>query len=201
MSLLASELRRLRRESSRVNRKLALAHIEGTVAEVDEEKWKVRLEICQDEDGKPVLSPWMKPFAKNAGAYADSPPLPAKGDRMRMMSPSGVVGAASYAIPSAFDDELTRPNSSKGESARKYGKTLVTQNEEKLTHATEKTSISQDKENVAVKADKKAEIEGEEARMKAKTSRIHGESLEKIKFIVGDQAYRLREEAVQPTEA
>jgi phage baseplate assembly protein gpV len=202
MSLVASELRRLRRESTRINRKLALAHVEGVVAEVDEQAWKVRVEIATDEDGKPVLSPWVKFVAKSAGAYADSPPLPAKGDRMRLLSPSGIVGAASYAVPSAFDDELKRPDGQKtDESVRAYGKTRVTMKKDSLTQATEKTSIAQTKENIAVKADKKAEIEGEEARVKAQVSRIHADSLDKLKLIIGDQAYQIRPEALLPTSA
>lgn len=198
-ALAASELRRMRRDMVRVNRRLALAHIEGVVAETDEKAWKVRVEIGQDEDGKPILSPWMKFFAKSAGAYADSPPLPAKGDRMRVMSPSGIVGAASYAIPSTFDDELKRPDpQDKEESVRAYGKARVSMTKSALTHKTEKTTISQTKEDVSVKADKKAEIEGEEARVKGKTTRIHGDSIDKIKFIIGGQAHQLRPEAILP---
>ena len=200
MSLVASELRRLRRESARINRKLALTHLEGVVAEVDDKKWKVRLEIETDDDDKPVLSPWVQIFAKSAGAYADSPPLPAKGDRMRLMSPSGIIGAASYAVPGTFDDELKRPDGQQnGESVRAYGKARVTMTESSLTQKTEKTTIAQSKEDVSVKADKKAEIEGEETRLKGKTSRIHAESLDKLKLIIGEQAYQIRPEALLPT--
>ncbi|MCC3246140.1 phage baseplate assembly protein V [Methylocystis sp. WRRC1] len=209
MSLAAQELRRARRELVRVNRRLALSHVEGIVAERDEKKWKVRLEIGRDEDDKPILSPWMKPHSNSAGAYKYSPPLPAVGDRMRMMSPSGIVGAASYAVPSAFDDELKRPQQDKDESAREYDKTRISQKKDSLALTTEKTSIAQSKEDVSVtaekdisvKADKKASIEGEEARLKGKTSYVHGDSIDKIKFIVGGQAFRIREEALLPTSA
>lgn len=200
MTLYASELRHLRRESVRVNRKLALAHLEGVVAEVDDKKWKVRVEIGQDEDGKPVLSPWIKFFAKSAGAYADSPPLPAKGDRMRMMSPSGIIGAASYAIPSTFDDEVKRPDAQdKEESVRAYGETRVSMTKSALTHKTEKTSVAQTKEDITAKADKKFEIEADEARVNGKTTRIHGDAIDKIKFIIGGSAFRIREVALLPT--
>lgn len=200
--LVASELRRLRRESARVNRKLALVHVEGVVAEVDEKNWKVRVEIDTDDDGKPILSPWVKFSAKSAGAYADSPPLPAKGDRMRLMSPSGIVGAASYAIPGAFDEEIKRPEGqNKDESVRAYGKTRASMKKDSLTHATEKTSIAQTKEDLVLKASKKAEIEGEEARLKGKVSRIHADSLDKLKLIIGGSAYQIRPESLLPTSA
>jgi hypothetical protein len=218
VSLYASELRRLRRESVRVNRRLALAHVEGVVAERDEEKWKVRLELATDEDGKKILSPWVKPHSNSSGVYKDSPSLPAVGDRMRLHSPSGIVGGASYAIPSAFDDEVKRPEGqTEDERVREYGKTRVSQTQEKLTNKTEKTTVEQTKETisqktekttieqkkdeVSIKGDKKFEAEADEASLKGKTSRIHGESIDKIKFIVGDQAFHIRPEALQPTSA
>lgn len=155
MSLYASELRRLRRESVRVNRRLALAHVEGHVAERDEEKWKVRLELGTDEDGKKILSPWVKPHSNSSGAYKNSPALPAVGDRMRLHSPSGIIGAASYAIPSAFDDELKRPDGQgKDEAVREFDKTKVTQTKEQLSQKTEKTSLTQKKDEIALTTEK-----------------------------------------------
>ncbi len=202
VSLLAAEHRRARREIVRLNRRLALAHVEGTVAERDEEKWMVRLELGADEEGQKILSPWVKPHANSSGALKDSPPLPAVGDRMRLHSPSGIVGAASYAIPSAFDDEVKRPDGQeKDEAAREFGQTRVSQTAESLTHKTEKTSIAQSRDEIAIKGEKKFEVEADEARLKGKTSHIHGESIDKIKFHVGDQVYQIRPEALQPTSA
>lgn len=218
MSLYASELRRLRRESVRVNRRLALAHVEGHVAERDEEKWKVRLELGTDEDGKKILSPWVKPHSNSSGAYKNSPALPAVGDRMRLHSPSGIIGAASYAIPSAFDDELKRPDGQgKDEAVREFGKTSVSQTQENITHKTEKTSVAQTKETVtsktekttieqkkdevSIKGSKKFEAEADEANLKGKTSRIHGESLQKINFVVGDKTYHINPLALIETSA
>lgn len=218
MSLYASELRRTRREIVRLNRKLALAHVEGHVAERDEEKWKVRLELGTDEDGKKILSPWIKPHSNSSGAYKVSPALPAVGDRMRLHSPSGIVGGASYAIPSAFDDELKRPDGQgKDEAVREFGKTRVEQTQENLTRKTEKTSVAQTKEKITsttektsveqrkdeviVKGDKKFEAEADEARIKGKTTRIHGESIQKIKFVAGDRTYYINPLALIETSA
>jgi hypothetical protein len=216
VSLYATELRLARRELVRVNRRLALAHMEGEVVERDEKKWKVRLELGKDDDGKKILSPWVKPHSNSSGAYANSPPLPAIGDRMRLHSPSGVIGAASFAIPSAFDDEVKRPDGqTKDQHDRAFGKTRVTQTQENLTHKTEKTSIAQTKEavttktekttleqkkdEIAINGDKKFKAEADEARIKGKTTYIHGDSVEKIKFMVGDQAFHIKPEALQPT--
>lgn len=202
MSLYASELRRLRRELVRVNRRLALAHVEGHVAERDEEKWKVRLELGTDEDGKKILSPWVKPHSNSSGAYKESPALPAVGDRMRLHSPSGIVGAASYAIPSAFDDELKRPDDQgKDEAVREFGKTRVSQTQENLTRKTEKTSVEQRKDEISIKGDKKFEAEADEARIKGKTTRIHGESIQNIKFVAGDVTYYINPTALIETSA
>lgn len=202
MSHLASELRYLRRELVRVNRRLALAHVEGPVVERDEKKWLVRLELGTDDDGKKILSPWVKPYAHSAGALKDSPALPAVGDRMRLHSPSGIVGAASYAIPSAFDDELTRPSGQdKDEAAREFGKTRVSQTAEKITLATEHTSLVSSKDGVAVDGHKNFSAKADEVRLEGKTTRIHGESLDKIKFIVGGQAYQIKPDALLPTSA
>lgn len=202
MSLYASELRRMGRELARVNRRLALAHLEGVVAERDETKWKVRLELGTDEDGKKILSPWLKPFAKSSGAYADSPALPEIGDPMRMMSPSGVVGAASYAIPSTFDETVKRPEGQgKDESVRALGKTRMSMTKDTLTSKTEKVTVTQTADGFTAKADKKAQLEGDEVNLKGKTSRLYGDSIDKVKIIVGGQAFHITPTALLPTTA
>lgn len=188
---LASELRRLRRDNVRLNRKLALHHLEGVVAERDPEKWKVRLELAKDEDGQPVLSPWLKPHANSSGAYKDSPALPAVGDRMRMHSPSGVVGGASYAIASAFDDEVKRPDAQdKDEHAREFGKTRVSQTASGLTQKTEETSIAQSKDKIVATA--------KEHDVDAKTNRQRAESREKFILVLGGQEFNLHPTALVP---
>ncbi len=165
MDLLPNELRYLRRQVVRLNRLVALSHLEGPVTERDDKKWRVRLELAVDPDGNKILSPWVRVQSQSAGAYKDSPALPAIGDKMRLFSPSGIVGASSYAIANAFDEETTRPsNQDKDEVAREYDKTrlsqtkvkltaktektVVTQEKEKITHATEKATITQEKEKI-----------------------------------------------------
>jgi len=155
MSAMAHELRYLRRELVRLNKRVALAHLEGPVAERDAEKWRVRIELGRDEKGEKILSPWVRPHSNSAGAFKHSPALPAVGDKMRLVSPSGVVGASSYAIPNAFDDETTRPsNQDKDEFAAQFDKTRVSQTKDKLVRNTEKTTITQEKEKITQEIEK-----------------------------------------------
>jgi hypothetical protein len=212
VSLYASELRRTRREIVRLNRKLALAHVEGHVAERDEEKWKVRLELGTDEDGKKILSPWVKPHSNSSGAYKESPALPAVGDRMRLHSPSGIVGAASYAIPSAFDDELKRPEGqSKDQAVREFDKTKVTQTKEQLSQKTEKTTLTQKKDEITLETEKASvtqkkeeiELKTENARVTQKKDSIELEvpEITKLKIKAGGRNYAINPLALMETAA
>lgn len=195
MRFVVAELRETRRQIVRANRRLALSQLEGVVAARDEKKWLVRLDLGPDPaSGETILSPWLRPHANSSGAYKASPALPAIGDRMRMMSPSGIVGAASYALPAAFDDGLARPDGQKaGEAVAQLGKTRISQTDESIVHATEKTSIHQSKDAVIVAAD--------EPRVKGKVTRLEADSIDKLKLILGGQAFHIRPEALIPTSA
>jgi len=127
MSYIGDELRGLRKAHVRLNRRLALANVEGEVIERDKEKWLVRLKLGEDpETGEPITSPWLRPSSQsNQPGFKVSPALPPVGSKMRMVSPSGVVGAASYAEPAGFDDEQKRPNQDADESVISYGKTRL----------------------------------------------------------------------------
>jgi len=171
MTALARELRYVRRELVRLNKRVALAHLEGPVAEQDKDKWRVRIELGRDENGEKILSPWVRPHSNSAGAYKASPALPAVGDKMRLFSPSGVVGASSYAIANAFDEETTRPsNQDKDEAVREFDKTRVAQTKDKLTHKTEKTTVTQEKEKITHQTEK-AKITQEGEKIKHETEK------------------------------
>ncbi|MBT9293337.1 Miff domain-containing protein, partial [Hyphomicrobiaceae bacterium 22] len=60
MDLVASELRRLRRQVVDLNRRLALARVPGTIEEIDNAKRMVRVKIGEDAEGQPILSPWVR---------------------------------------------------------------------------------------------------------------------------------------------
>ena len=123
MSYVADELRRLNRENARLNRKVATGDVEGEVVERDEKNWKVRLKLGEDpETGKAVLGPWVRPNSgNNQPGFKVSAPLPAIGTRMRLKSPSGIVGAASYADPAPFDGEQKRPTQAADEHVIEHG--------------------------------------------------------------------------------
>lgn len=218
MSLIAQELRYLRREIVRVNRRVALSHLEGPVAERDDQKWRVRIELAVDDAGNKILSPWVRVQSRAAGAVKDSPALPAVGDKMRLISPSGVVGASSFAIPNAFDDETTRPSAqdkdeivcefdktrraqTKEKFVSKTEKTTLTQEKEKITHATEQATVEQTKDGLSVKTQKTFAVETEKATIKGQTTEIHGDSIAKIKFVVGGQHYNIHPLAIVPAPA
>ena len=134
---IADELRQARLQIVRANRRLALAELEGTVAERDPKTWRVRLEIGRDpETDEKVLSPWLKPQSGSAGAFKVSPALPSVGEKMKMVSPSGEVGAASYAAWGVFDDEQKRPDQEADESVITFGKTRISTKDDKFAIST-----------------------------------------------------------------
>ncbi|MBY6244105.1 hypothetical protein [Methylosinus sp. Sm6] len=193
MSYIAQELREARRQNVRINRRLALSELEGVVAERDEQKWKVRLSLGEDPaTGETILSPWVSTLSGQSGAYRVSPPLPSIGDRMRLISPSGVVGAASYAMPGTFDDELRRPDGQlAGEAVSEHGKTRVSQTASDIVAKTEKTRIAQTGDKIA--------IEAIAPTVKGKTTRLEADSIGQLKLRLGGQTFALRPEALIPT--
>lgn len=111
MSEVASELAFLRREITRLNRKLALARLPGKVKEVKSEEgdWRVCLDMGEDpETGDKVLSPWVRVQPASAGALKIKV-RPSEGEQMYLMSASGVVGADSVAMWGAFDQDHPAP--------------------------------------------------------------------------------------------
>ena len=169
---IADELRETRRQNVRLHRRLALSELEGTVAERDDKTWRVRLEIGRDpETDEKVLSPWIKPQSGSNGAFKVSPPLPSIGERMKMVSPSGEVGAASYASWGTFDDEQKKPDQDKDESVITFGKTRMSTRDDKFEISTAggKAKLSFDGEKITKEVGGKGYVlDGEELRMTQK---------------------------------
>lgn len=109
MSHIASELRRLRKENVRLNRRQAMMELSGVVAERDAKTRKVRLDLGAGEgdEGK-VLSPWVRVQSGSAGKFK-SFVLPSVGEQMTLHSASGVIGADSVARYGCFTDENPHP--------------------------------------------------------------------------------------------
>lgn len=119
MSHVVNEMRALRKDVVRIHRKLAMSDLPGQVVQRDTTKNMVRLGLTADPtSGNTVLSPWLKvnPVANQPGGLQISPPLPPMGTPMRMVSPSGVVGADSYAVHGAFNDASPAPQQADGET-------------------------------------------------------------------------------------
>ena len=110
MNYVGRELRLLRREVVRLNRKVALARMPGKVIERDDDKGLVRLDLGEDPaTGEMVKGPWVRverPRAGSIGIYAQ----PDIGEQMYLASASGVVGADSVACFGCFDEEHPAPD-------------------------------------------------------------------------------------------
>lgn len=116
MSYIGSELRRLRKENVRLNRKLALQRIGGPVAERDEKTRKVRIELGRDpETDAKILSPWVRVQSTSAGKTKGFV-LPSVGEQLYLESASGVVGADSVATYGTFNDTNKHPEQEADES-------------------------------------------------------------------------------------
>ena len=134
MSYVADELRRLRKENVRLNRKIALASLDGTVAERDEKARKVRLEIGRDpETDEKILSPWARVQSNSAGAFKAFV-LPSVGEQMYLDSGSGVVGADSVARFGTFNDTNKHPEQQADENVLfEVGSARLSATKDKIT--------------------------------------------------------------------
>ena len=122
MSYIGSRLRELSRAIVALNRRFAGQDVPGVVAERDDAKWLVRVDLGEDpETSEKILSPWLAPRSDSAGALKRSDPLPAIGDSVRVVSPSGVVGADSYVTPGAFSQDAQKPSQKGDEGVVSYG--------------------------------------------------------------------------------
>ena len=109
MSYIGAELRRLRKEVVRLNRKLAMQRMSGKVVARDPQARKVRVELGEDPaTGEKVLSPWLRVQGLSAGKFKVFV-LPSVGEQVYVESPSGVVGADSLVTFGAFDGDHPHP--------------------------------------------------------------------------------------------
>jgi hypothetical protein len=125
MSYIVDRLRALEKEFVRLHRKVAMSHLEGPVVQRDTSKGMVRLALTPDPTtGEQVLSPWIKVAAvinhAGAGGMKLFAPLPPMNTPMRMISPSGVVGAASYAEHVPANDAAPAPQQADGEGVLQF---------------------------------------------------------------------------------
>ncbi|QLP98510.1 MAG: hypothetical protein HZY79_15565 [Rhodoblastus sp.] len=187
MSYVGSALRRVSRALVSLNRRVASGDLPGAVVERDESSWLVRLDLGLDpETGERVLSPWVAPRAQSAGAMKISAPLPPVGTPMRLVSPSGVVGAESYAEYVAYTGEHARPKQGADEHVSELG-----ENRQSVTPdrwRVERTGEMKSAVDVRSEGRVVAEVWMDLAKLKIRVRRPHG-----------DQWFKLRPEALLPT--
>ncbi|KAA6405666.1 phage baseplate assembly protein [Candidatus Tokpelaia sp.] len=108
--------------------RLANMQIIGKVAEVNKDK--IRVELGQDKDGKPVLSPWVQAQAP-AGAVAANIPFKV-GDPVRLLSPNGEIGSSSLAVRDSHSSAAPNPALAPEDLVVAYEGCTVTLNKEQI---------------------------------------------------------------------
>lgn len=159
---IADELRALRKDLVRAHRKLAQADLPGTVQGRNEKDWTVQLLLGTDPtSGEQILSPWLKPSSmSNQPGFKISPPLPPVGSHMRMISPSGVVGGDSYAVPAPFDAQQKAPQQDKDEAVIQFGKTRMSIKDGTLVHTIDGKGYTLDGSGMKMSAPLNAKVAG-----------------------------------------
>lgn len=121
-SLAAVELRILRRQLNQLSGRLARNTLVGKVhpGSQDIQARTVRLELGEDADGQPILSPpvrWQEPGAGRLKVHA----VPADNEQMMLQSPSGTIGTASIAVWATYDDDNGPPSEKEDEAVWTFG--------------------------------------------------------------------------------
>lgn len=127
------ELRRIRRQIARQDRRIASMRIKGRVTHVDDAARKLRLSIGTTAEGKPVLSPWVSWSEPRTGAFsADHAPVKV-GDPMVLDSPSGVIGTSSIARRDGFSGDNPAPSTAGDAAVEKTGSLTITKRADGLS--------------------------------------------------------------------
>lgn len=95
----------------------------GPVEEVDPKKQLVRIGLGVDDQGKPILGPWV-PYAQIAGAMKVHS-VPSKGQNMTMMNPGGDFRQA-VCVPMTWSDNNKSPSEKGEEHVLTFGNVNVT---------------------------------------------------------------------------
>lgn len=114
MSLLAREIRILRKTSDDLERRLKSSHIQGVVESVEGDRCRIRI-ADEGAAGGPVLGPkvrWQEQAGGGGGITTWSPPKP--GEPMVLVSPGGEIGGQSYAIRGVYSQPNPSPDDRAG---------------------------------------------------------------------------------------
>lgn len=102
MNIFESLLRRVEELERRINNTVR----EGRVEEVDAQKG-YRVAIAESDDG-PVKTTWIK-GGENAGSLTTWAPMK-KGQKVKLISPNGEIGASSLVLPHNYSDGHDQPS-------------------------------------------------------------------------------------------
>ncbi len=140
MAEIDAELRRHRRQISRLGRAVALVDMPGLVTHVDDAARKCRARIGTTADGQPVLSPWVR-WAEPSGFTAAHTPMKV-GDPVVIRSPGGVLGTASTAHRDGYTGAHPAPSDASDATVEKTGELVVTRRQDGFTIAVGGTSFA-----------------------------------------------------------
>ena len=114
MSLLAREIRVLRKTTDDLERRLKSSHIQGVCESVEGDRCRIRI-ADEGASGGPVLSPkvrWQEQAGGGGGITTWSPPK--VGEPMVLVSPGGEIGGQSYAIRGVYSQPNPAPDDRAG---------------------------------------------------------------------------------------
>lgn len=133
------------------DQRIARTVMHGKVSDVRKKggDWQVRLDLGKDpESGDAVQSPWVPVQPASAGSLKIKV-KPTKGERMSILSPSGVVGSGSWALRGPFDDDHPAPAGDE-DVVIERGQTRLTIEDGKVVVATGETRIELDGADVRI---------------------------------------------------
>lgn len=139
----ARELRTLRSEIQRANRRIATGRLVGKVkaGSQDLEKRTVQLIIGETPDGKEILSPPVRWKQQGAGRLKIHS-VPADNEQMELTSPSGTIGQGSTAQFSTYDDDNAAPSSKDSEAVIEFSDgSRITIEKDQTTFAASKINL------------------------------------------------------------
>lgn len=120
----AREIRTLTRKIVELDRRLAQSEMPGTVAEIDTDRRRLRLDLGMTAAGDPILSPWVRwAEASNGSLRVHSAPV--VGTPMILRSPSGTVGDGSIAHWGSYTDDVGAPSTAAAGAMLQVGSSSI----------------------------------------------------------------------------
>lgn len=170
---LATRLDRIEKRLVEQDQRLARTMLRGKVSEVRKKDgdWQIRLELALDQQsGDKILSPWVPVQPASAGALKVKV-KPTVGEGMTLFSPSGVVGTASWAARSPFDQDHPAPEGDE-DVVLERGKSRLTIEDGKI---------------VITAGGSRIELDGDDVKVNGKKVAVTGDALTHNDVPVGDK--------------